>query len=240
MSEQQPTPTTPQPTEQATPKRRVSRPLLIGAGAGLAVLLVGAAGLGIGLAVADDDDDRAVSLTGASSDANGDTGGGTSGSGSSGSGSGSSGSSTSGSGSAGAAASGVDASADALIDAIDRAVAAAGGAGATHVEVERGGHDVDVQLADGTDVDVFLPLEGDARVDTPDDDRDDDRLLDTATLADAIDAALAEAPRGTVREVSADDDSDRLDVHLDLDDGTDVEVTLDGSLTVVSVDHDRD
>lgn len=141
----------------------------------------------------------------------------------------------SGAGSAGAT---VPADAAALVDAIDVAVAAASGKGATAIDVEHDGWEVDVQLSDGTDVEMHVALDGTATVRDTDDDRDNDPLLDTARVPAIVDAALAAAGGGTIESISTDDDSVRYDVSVDLGNGEDVEVELSESLEVISVDRD--
>lgn len=221
---------------------RRNRPWLIAAGIAAAVLLLGGGGIAIGAALAGDDrddaarsssergafDDRDDDLAGptAEPDGNRDDDGREGGSGSS---------------SSDPAAGGDSAPADArsLADAIDVAIAEVSGEGATSIEVERGGWDVDVRLADGTEVEVRVAEDGAAAVRDQDDDRDDrdrDPLLDTSKLSDIIDAALEAAGGGRIESISTDDDRVRYDVSVDLGNGEDVDVELDEKLAVLEVD----
>jgi uncharacterized membrane protein YkoI len=134
----------------------------------------------------------------------------------------------------------VPADAASLVDAIDAAVAEAGGAGATSIEVERDGWDVDVVMDDRREVDVHVALDGTATVreNGSDDDRDSDPLLDTARIPALVDAALAAAGGGTIESISTDDGRVHYDVSVVLDDGRDVDVELSEGLEVISVDDD--
>ncbi|WP_449281828.1 hypothetical protein [Leucobacter sp.] len=133
----------------------------------------------------------------------------------------------------------VPADAEALVDAIDAAVAEAGGAGATSIEVERDGWDVDVVMDDRREIDVHVALDGTATVRSTgdDDDRDSDPLLDTARVPAIVDAALAAAGGGAVESISTDDGRVRYEVSVDLG-GNDVDVELAEDLGVVAVDDD--
>lgn len=212
----------------ATPKRGrgILKPVLIGAGAAVAVLAVA----GIGLTVADaldDGDDEPQTQPGITAPMT--------------SGSPTQGSDDDGSGSdEGSDTANPDelASASAFVDAIDAAVAAADGEGATQVEVERDGWKVDVRLADGTEVEVRVYADGrEALVQQDDDDRSSDRLIDTSRIADVVDAAIAAAGGGTVDSIETeDDDSHVYEVQVDLGGDDDVDVELAEDLAVVSVD----
>lgn len=218
------------------PRRGVARPVLIGAASAAAVLLIGGAVAAIAFSVADNDDARDAqnisdTNTGArdtsargGEDQNRATTDGSSGTGQS-------------------AQSAVPADAAALTDAIDAAMAAVpGGTGATSVEIERDGWDVDIAHGDGTESDVRVSLDGTATVRGTDDDVDDtpDPLLDTSRLAAIVDAAIAAAGGGTIDSIATDDDNGRhyYDVDLDLGNGRDSEVVLTEDLAVVSVDTD--
>ncbi|MFC7431956.1 MULTISPECIES: hypothetical protein [unclassified Agrococcus] len=221
--------------DEATPKRGrgLLKPVLIGAGAAVAVLAVA----GVGLTVADALDDQGdqpqtqpgvtAPMTSApaptqsdDSDGSGDDQGGQDDS------------STTGPGGA------ASAEPSAFVDAIDAAIAAAGGEGATAIELERDGWKVDVRLADGTEVDVRVFLDGrDPLVQQDDDDSSNDALLDTSRIADIVDAAVAAAGGGTVEKIEAEgDDSHAFDVQVDLGNDRDVDVELADDLSVVSVD----
>ncbi|UNK71753.1 hypothetical protein [Microbacterium sp. H1-D42] len=135
----------------------------------------------------------------------------------------------------------------ALRNAAEAAIAHAGGEGVTSIDVERGGYDIDVRLADGTEVDLFVRTDGTIRTDDDDDDSDDDSsepLLDLAKLGDILAAAQSAATAkagsaGVIESISTDDESSKAyEVELRLDDRRDVEVELAGDLTVVTVDID--
>lgn len=134
----------------------------------------------------------------------------------------------------------VPADAASLVDAIDAAVAEVGGAGATSIEVERDGWDVDVVLDDRREIEVHVALDGTATVRETgdDDDRDSDPLLDTGRIPAIVDAALAAAGGGTIESISTDDGRVRYDVSVELGDGRDVDVELAEDLTLISVDDD--
>lgn len=234
--ESQPAGSSPEPDRAE--RRRKMRPLLIGAGAAAAILLLGGGGIAIGAAIADSDDNDQVSLTNSESSGpgvqsddsaqsgsddddndgdNGDDNGNSAGSDS------------------GAAA---PAEAGDLTDAIKAAIAEANGEGATAIEVERDGYDVDVQLADGTEQEVRVALDGTATVREGDSDTDDAPLLDTANVGDIIDAALAEAGGGTIESISTDNGPAAYEVSVDMGNGEDTDVDLDANLKVLSVDRD--
>lgn len=204
-------------------RSRASRPLLIGAAAAVAVLLVGGAGAAIALSLSDDDDRGASPLqleTQNDSKGSGAREGGSD------------------SASPGPDSSSAPATAAALAEAIDAAVAEAGGIGATSIEVERDGWDVDVALDDRREVDVHVALDGVATVRQSgvDRDRDADPLLDPARIAAIVDAAIAAAGGGGVDSISTDDGRAFYEVSIDLDDGRDIEVELSETLEVISVD----
>ena len=118
-------------------------------------------------------------------------------------------------------------------------------------------YEVEVTLADGTDVDVALdksfavlwvdglPTAGTSPVPSTgsDDSGTDDSALAALTAADrdaASAAALATLPAGTtgtVTEVERSDDFDHAyEVEITLENGQDVDVELDASFAVVKVD----
>lgn len=128
--------------------------------------------------------------------------------------------------------------ADALRAAIETAVAAAGGTGATEIEVESGGYDVEVQRADGTEVAVFVALDGNAALRDEDDD-DDDPLINLEQLPELVRISLDAAGGGLVEQISTDDDDDDFyEVEVRLEDGSEVEVDLDANLVVLEVVRD--
>ncbi len=216
----------------ASPRRGrgILKPVLIGAGAAVAVLAV--AGIGLSVADALDDDDQPQTQPGVTAPM-------TSGSPTQGSDDGNGGGSDDG-GSSTMAPTNPDqlASASSYVDAIETAIAAAGGEGATQVEIERDGWKVDVRLADGTEVEVRVYADGrEALVQQDDDDRSSDRLIDTSRVSDIVDAAIAAAGGGTVQSIETEDgDSHAFEVQVDLGGDQDVDVELAEDLTVVSVD----
>lgn len=234
------------PAPAPASSRRGLRPLWIGLGAAAAVLLVGGAGAAIALAIDDDRDDRAFETR--EHDDHGDrpgTGDDRSGAGDDRSGSDDRSGADDGravSSGAGASAAQAFAPSDAasLADAIDAAIAEADGAGATSIEVERGGWDVDVVLEDRREVDVFVPVDGavTVRETGSDGDRESDPVLDTARLSGIVDAAIEAAGGGSIESISSDDGRVRYDVSVVLDGGRDVEVELGEDLVVIAVDED--
>ncbi|WP_072314574.1 hypothetical protein [Agrococcus sp. Marseille-P2731] len=133
---------------------------------------------------------------------------------------------------AGAAATGDEAD---LIAAIDAAIAAADGGQATGIEVEQGGWKVDVRLEDGSELDVLVPLSGEALVREDDDDRSNDLPLDPARIGDISAAAIAAAGGGEVRSIETDDDRVRYEVEVVLN-GEEIDVDLAEDLAVLETD----
>jgi uncharacterized membrane protein YkoI len=129
---------------------------------------------------------------------------------------------------------------------LDRATSAAlaetGGGRVTGTETgdEESLYEVEVTLEDGRQVDV--QLDRDFAVVSTDTDRedadDDDRALTDADRQRAEEAALAEAGGGRVTEAEADDGG--YDVEVTLDDGSQVDVHLDGDFRVVSTEAEHD
>lgn len=219
------------------------RNILLGVAAAVLLLGVGGAAYAIGANVGDnDDDDRSTSQQGTdgqhapgtgghgdrdddrddrddSSDSSDDSQTGTTGS--------------------------IPADAASLREAADAAIAAADAEGVVSIEVENGGYDVEVRLADGTEPDVFVGADGTTRVST-DAETDDtpDPLIDLAQLSDliaaALDAASAETGTdGTIHSVSTSDDSTHLyEVDVRMPSGSDVDLELDADLAVVTLDSD--
>lgn len=224
------------PTAAATEReerRRKARPILIGAGAAAAVLLLGGGGIAIGAALSDDDEDDQVSLTNSESS----PGVQSDDSGQSAAPGDDDAEDESGSGSGGTAGT-VPADAAALTEAIDAAIAEANGEGATAIDVERDGYDVDVQLADGSELEVRVALDGAATAREGDSDTDEDPLLDTSKIGDIIDAALGEAGGGTIESISTDTGSAAYEVTVDMGNGDDTDIDLDTNLQVLNVDRD--
>lgn len=195
--------------------RGILRPLLIGTGAAAVVLAV--AGVGLSIADAMDDDDPAPAASSSASAEPGDDR----------------------DDDVAAVADGtVPAEPADLEAAIEAAVVAAGGGDATSVEIERDGWKVDVRLADGSEVEVRVPLSGEPVV-RADDDGDDssDLPLDPARVAQISDAAIAAAGGGVVVSIETEDDADvRFEVEVLLGD-EDVDVELAEDLSVLSVEH---
>ncbi|WP_449279071.1 PepSY domain-containing protein [Leucobacter sp. GX24907] len=219
-----------------------NRPLIIGAGIAAAIILLGGGGVALGAALGnndgdgggatassehgsmeDHDDDVAVGGTSPGTDdsaARGDEDG-------------------AGSGSDGGATVGTPlapADADSLTDAIKAALAETSGKGATSIDVERGGWEVDVRLANGTQAEVWVAEDGSAAVRDEDSDPDDDPLLDVSKLQSIIDAALDAAGGGEIDSISTDDGRVRYEVEVNPGNGVEVEVELDESLGVLGVD----
>ena len=140
----------------------------------------------------------------------------------------------------------VPADADALREAADAAVTAADAEGVLSIEIENGGYEVEVRLADGSEPDVFVGTDGQTQVRTDDDDNDNESepLLDLASLSDLVAAALEAAADeagtdGTVHSISTSDDaSHTYEVDVRMPDGSDIDVDLDADLAVVTVDAD--
>jgi uncharacterized membrane protein YkoI len=237
------------PAPEPAPERKPRRGLrlgLIGAGAGLAVLLIGGTGAAIALSLSDDDDDRdpvLSSTTDRGSRAPGAQDGRAPGSEDTQDGPArddGTGIDDVQDGATGTGGAATPSDADALVAAIDAAIAEADGEGATAIDITRSGYEVDVLLADGTETEVRVDESGAATV-SGDAETTPDPALDTARIADIVDAALAETGGGTVSEVSTDDDASHLyDVTVDLPDGGEVDLELADDLSVVEVDRDDD
>lgn len=204
----------PEPAERRR-GRGILRPILIGSAA--AAVVLGVAGVGLSIADAFDDDDDAAPTPSASASADpGDDRGGDD---------------------SAVVGGTVPTAPDDLVAAIDAAVVAAGGGDATSVEVEPDGWKVDVRLADGSEVEVRVPLSGDPVV-RADDDGDDssDVPLDPSRIAAISDAAIAAAGGGVVVSIETEDDADvRFEVEVELG-GEDVDVELAEDLSVISAD----
>ncbi|BDV29806.1 hypothetical protein [Microbacterium terricola] len=234
MPASQPTADAPAAAPVATePARRggTMRPLLIGAAAGIGVLLIGGIGIGAVSALSSGQfqnvpatavtnvETPAPSPTAAPDDADADA--------DSGSGSG--------------AATDAAATAEQFTAAIDRAVAAAEGTGASSVEVESNGWSVDVVLSDGSEIDVRVGSDGTETVRADHRDSDADPAIDTARIGDIVVAAVTAAGGGTVTAIETEGDgSHAYDVTVRLDDGAEADVALADDLSVVDVDIDND
>ncbi|MBK0418351.1 hypothetical protein JD276_04805 [Leucobacter sp. CSA1] len=236
------------PAPPATSKRRLGRPAIIGIGVGAALLLAGG-GLAIGMEIADDRDDSPAAAAdraaraddgdradrdadrGDDADDRGDLADDRDGLGQD----------------AGPGASLPASDGAALRDAAEAAIAAVDGAGATSIDVEAGGYEVEVLLSGGTETDVFVPADGGEAelIDRDDSDTTRDPALDLDGLDRIVAAALEEASRvsdgadGRVDSVSSSDDrgvASEVTVRLDAD--REVEVALDADLGVLSTDLD--
>lgn len=134
-----------------------------------------------------------------------------------------------------------------LRDAAEAAITETGASGVTSIDVERGGYEVEVVLADGTSPDVFVAE--DRKISTGadrDDDQADDPVLDLDRLSDLVAAALAASESasgadGRIDSLSTSDDpGTAYEVSIRLSDGRDVDVDLDADLAVVRTDVDDD
>lgn len=125
----------------------------------------------------------------------------------------------------------------ALVAAIDAAVRAAGGGGATSIDVESRGWEVGVRLDDGSHVDVWVPTVGDPVVSADDDERTSDAPLDPARIPAICAAAIAAAGGGSVMMIETDDEDGQARFEVEIAVGTQqVDVELAADLTVVAVD----
>ncbi|WP_413317937.1 hypothetical protein AA0Z99_12735 [Agrococcus sp. 1P02AA] len=224
---------TPAEAPAAKRSRGILKPVLIGSAAALTVLAVAGVGLAIAEAV-EDGDEREPQATAAAPDAT------EPGSSAPGAATAPDPSASSEPGDDSAAASAAPAGAPTgdeadLIAAIDAAILAADGGRATGIEVEQSGWKVDVRLDDGSELDVLVPLSGEALVREDDDDRSNDLPLDPARIGDVSAAAIAAAGGGEVRSIETDDDQVRYEVEILLG-GEEVDVELAEDLAVLSVD----
>ncbi|MBO0981196.1 hypothetical protein [Microbacterium sp. SD291] len=235
------------PEQPAMGRRR--RNILIGAAAAVALVAVGGGAYAVGAAVADDDDDRPSISEGSGPGADGhgdrddrddrgddrddDSRGGDRDDDRDDRGDGVNGGGTA----AGAPAT----DAAALREAAEAAIAAADGTGASKIDVEHGGYEVEVLLADGEEIDVFVAADGTATPEAAqDDDRSSDPALDLKELDAIIDAALAASEsEGAVDSVaSSDDDGVAYEVSIRLSDGRDADIELAADLSLVHADID--
>lgn len=124
---------------------------------------------------------------------------------------------------------------DDLVAAIETAIAAAGGGAATGIEVDRDAWKVDVRLDDGSELDVRVPVAGEAIVQSDDDDRSNDLPLETGRITEINAAAIGAAGGGEVRSIETDDDEVRFEVEVVLGD-EEIDVDLADDLAVLAVD----
>lgn len=139
------------------------------------------------------------------------------------------------------AATGGPVGVDDFLAAMDAAIAAAGGVGVESIDRDRGGFDVDVQLADGTDRSVFVPAQGDPIVE--DDDSEDgtpDPTLSADQVRSLFAAAATYSPTATVEDLSTDDDGAPFELTLREADGTETELDADAAFALTVTDIDRD
>ena len=144
---------------------------------------------------------------------------------------------------------------EALEQAGAAALAHTGEGSVTDSEVgdEEGYYEVEVTLDDGQEVDVhldesFAVLGSEEEDDDEDDDEaneddeaEEDEQVTGPARDDAAAAALEATGGGTVTEVEvADEGDDGYEVEVQKADGSFVEIALDSSLTVVSVENDDD
>ena len=206
-------------TEHSTPQKK-RRPLVLGAGAVAALLLAGGVAYGISEATYDVNDEvRTVtaSETGDGNDRDDRAAGDTAGS-----------------------------DPASFRDAAEQAVAEAGGRGASSIDLQGRGHEVDVELDDGGSTEVHVSSDGAMRLETEGPDRFDreDPVLDLADLDSIFDAALAASGDAGVRDgavdsVSASDDRGvAYEVSVRGADGREVDVDLADDLSVVATEVD--
>ena len=206
-------------TEHSTPQKK-RRPLVLGAGAVAALLLAGGVAYGISEATDDDNDEvRTVtaSETGDGNDRDDRAAGDTAGS-----------------------------DPASFRDAAEQAVAEAGGRGASSIDLQGRGHEVDVELDDGGSTEVHVSSDGAMRLEPEGPDRFDreDPVLDLADLDSIFDAALAASGDAGVRDgavdsVSASDDRGvAYEVSVRGADGREVDVDLADDLSVVATEVD--
>jgi uncharacterized membrane protein YkoI len=130
--------------------------------------------------------------------------------------------------------------------AVEAALVETGAGVATSFEAGRSGYDVEVRLADGSDVDVDLDAEFAVVRVRPDlePDNDSDPVAETVDLARAYDAVIAHVANervggGTVASIELDDDGG-YDADVTLDDGAEIEVHLDDTFDVLRTERDDD
>lgn len=132
-----------------------------------------------------------------------------------------------------------------LMAAIESAVAVAGGVGATSVATGGGRFEVDVLLADGREIDVYVGADGAAVIDSvPYVDPSGDPAIDQTRIPTIVDAALAAVrastgSTGTIAELSTTSIPGRaFDIAVLLPTGSVVYLELANDLSVVELDLD--
>ncbi|MCZ9635176.1 hypothetical protein [Rhodococcus sp. BH5] len=136
-------------------------------------------------------------------------------------------------------------SAAALRVAAEKALDSAKGIGVTSIDIERGGYEVEVQLDDGSELDVFVATDGTVTegINRPDGERPNP-ALDLDLLADIVKTAMtassaAAGAEGTVDAISSSDDPGvAYEVSIRLADGRESGVDLGVDLGVVMIDVD--
>ncbi|MGO1950524.1 MAG: hypothetical protein ACTH1D_12885 [Mycobacteriaceae bacterium] len=230
-----PTPEDTNTTENAEAPRKKRKGLAIGAGAIAALLVAGGIGFGIS-EIADDDDDEVRTVTAAenqSSNQDSQDGDDRDDDNDAGNNNGD-GNNTAGSDAA------------SFRDAAEQAIDEAGGRGASSIDIQGSGHEVEVELDDNGSAEVHVSGDGAMTVETdsPDMFDQEDPTLDLATLEDAMDAALAAADEagvsdGVVDSVSASDDRGvTYEVSVQGANGQEVDVDLADDFAVVNTDLD--
>ncbi|MFE6997461.1 hypothetical protein ACFVAE_15975 [Microbacterium sp. NPDC057659] len=123
--------------------------------------------------------------------------------------------------------------------AAESALAETGAQGATSIEAEHGGYEVELRRTDGSEIDAFVTSDGAVRVtDDQGDDRTDDALIDLGRLP-ALTGAAVQAANGTVEKVSTTSRSGAVyEIDVRANDGRDAEILLAADTTVVGVDLD--
>lgn len=205
-------------TDTNTVPRKKRKGIVIGAGAVAALLLAGGVAYGVS-ENSDDDGDDSNSVRTVAAENRADTDG-------------------------APTAAGTDAAS--FRDAAEQAVAEAGGNGASSVDIEGSGHEVEVELDDGGSAEVHVAADGSMRVETEEADKSDqqDPVLDLDALDDVIDAALAASGEAGVRDgvvdsvSSSDDRGVTYEVSVQGQDGREVDVDLADDFSVVATDLD--
>lgn len=126
----------------------------------------------------------------------------------------------------------------AVHQAADQAVAHTNAKGVRSIEIEHGGYEVEVQLSDGSEQDVFVAADG--RITTSKAEKDDDHeqaetLLDLTKLQAVVDAArdALKDQNSQFDSISSNDDSDSA-YEVEFTSGNDdVEVELNAALKVM-------
>ena len=206
-------------TDSTTTPRKKRKGLAIGAGAIAALLLAGGVAYGVSENSGNDGNDGTDSVRTVAADNQADTDG-------------------------APATAGTDAAS--FRDAAEQTVAEAGGNGASSVDIEGNGHEVEVELDDGASAEVHVAADGAMRVETEEADGSDqqDPVLDLDALDDAVDAALAASGEAGVRDgvvdsMSASDNRGvTYEVSVQGQDGREVDVDLADDFSVVATDLD--